>query len=198
MLESQTIEFIGKLAGILSFVAFILYYISIYRGRTRPNRATWFVLTVVGVLIAISYYATGARNTLWIPIAYTIGPLIVFLLSLKYGEGGWTPFDRFCLFGCLISIILWKIAHSPEITLFLNILIDFFGILPTIKKSYFDPLSEDTLAWSVTVLASVLNIFAVETWTFSIGVYPVYMLFFNGMILALLLFSPKKILNSIP
>ena len=188
-------QVMGAAAGLFGFLAFVLYYISILKGKTRPNRATWFILTVVGALIALSYYASGARETLWVPVSYVIGPFIAFLLSIKYGVGGWTPFDRLCLFGCFVSIIFWKVSHSPEITLFLNILIDFFGILPTIKKSYLDPLSEDRTAWSMTVFASVLNIFAVGSWTLVIGVYPVYMLFFNGLIVALLFFSPKKVFN---
>ena len=185
-------QIIGVLAGVLEFSAFILYYISIFQGKTRPNRATWFALTVVGVLIAASYYASGARETMWIPVSYVVGPLIAFLLSIKYGEGGWTVFDRLCLLGCFVGIVLWKVSHSPEITLFFSILVDFLGILPTLKKSYLDPLSEDKRAWLVTTLASALNIFAVSVWTFSIGAYPVYMLFLNGAITALLFFSPKN------
>ena len=69
-------QIIGVLAGILEFSAFILYYISILQGKTRPNRATWFVLTIVGFLIVASYYASGARETIWIPVSYAVGPLI--------------------------------------------------------------------------------------------------------------------------
>ena len=188
-------QIIGVLAGVLEFSAFFLYYISILQGKTRPNRATWFVLTIVGFLIVASYYASGARETIWIPVSYAVGPMIAFLLSIKYGEGGWTVFDRLCLLGCFIGIVLWKVSHSPEITLFFSILVDFLGILPTLKKAYLDPLSEDKTAWLVTALASALNIFAVSMWTFSIGAYPVYMLFLNSVIAALLFFSPKKILN---
>lgn len=185
-------QIIGFVAGALELSAFALYYLAIFRGTTRPNRATWFVLTVVGVLIVMSYYASGARETLWVPISYAVGPLIAFLLSLKYGEGGWTPFDRFCLLACFVSMIFWKVSHSSEIALFSNILIDFFGLLPTIKKSYFDPTSEDRVAWSVTSLSNFLNILAVSSWTFTIGFYPVYMLLVNGLVTALLFIRKEK------
>lgn len=185
-------QIIGFLAGVLEFGAFLLYYISILQGKTRPNRATWFVLTVVGVLIVMSYYASGARETLWVPISYAVGPLIAFLLSLRYGEGGWTPFDRACLLACAVSIIFWKISKNPEMTLFFNLLIDFFGLLPTIKKAYLDPLSEDKVAWSVTSLANFMNILAVTSWTFIIGFYPVYMLIVNGLVTTLLFIRKKE------
>jgi hypothetical protein len=184
-------QIVGLSAGIIEFVAFLLYYLSIFQGKTRPNRATWFVLTVVGALIAGSYYASGARETLWVPISYAIGPLIAFLLSLRYGEGGFTPFDQFCLLACLVCALFWQLSHSPEVTLFAGILIDFFGLLPTIKKSYLDPLSEDKIAWSVTSLSNFLNIIAVSSWTFVIGFYPVYMFLINGLVTTLL-FLPKR------
>lgn len=181
-------EIIGVLAGVFSFVAFVLYYLAILRGETRPNRATWIILTIVGVLIASSYYASGARETMWIAISYVVGPLIAALLSLKYGEGGWNRFDLFCLAGCLVSVVFWWISEQPALTLAINIFIDFLGILPTLKKSYLDPLSEDKIAWSVTSLSNFLNIFAVGQWTFAIGFYPLYMLFVNGLITFFLFF----------
>lgn len=198
MLESQTIEIIGKLAGLLSFAAFILYYISIVQGRSRPNRVTWIILTVVGILILASYYASGARNTLWIPVAYTIGPLIVALLALKYGEGGASRLDSFCLIGCVVSIILWIVTDSPLVTLLINIGIDFLGMVPTLVKSFVDPWSEDLLAWSVTVFSNFLNIVAIERWEFSIVVYPIYMVLVNGFVVLFLLkkFLPFKTYDS--
>lgn len=182
MLDESGRLLIGQIAGGVSFLAYVLYYISIVQGRSRPNRATWIILTVVGVLIAASYYASGARSTMWVALAYTVGPLIAALLSFKYGEGGTTRFDIFCLVGCALSLVFWALSQNPLVALIINIVIDFLGILPTLKKSYLDPLSEDRLAWSVTTFSNILNIFAIEAWIFSIAVYPVYMVIVNGLV----------------
>lgn len=184
MLDEGARLLIGQVAGGLSFFAYILYYISIVQGRSRPNRATWIILTVVGVLIAASYYASGARNTMWVALAYTVGPFIAAILAFKYGEGGTTRFDIFCLVGCAASVVLWVLADTPLYTLVINIFIDFLGILPTLKKAFFDPLSEDALAWSVTTFSNLLNVFAIELWVFSVAVYPLYMLVVNGLVTA--------------
>lgn len=77
-------------------------------------------------------------------------------------------------------------------TLFANLLIDFFGLLPTIRKAYLDPKSEDRTAWSVTSLSNFLNILAVSSWTFVIGFYPVYMLLVNGLVTTLLFVRGRK------
>ncbi|MES2213894.1 MAG: hypothetical protein V4465_00675 [Patescibacteria group bacterium] len=182
----------GLLAGITSFASFLLYYISIVRGKTIPNRATWFILTVVGTLICTSYYSLGARDTIWIPVSYVIGPLITFLLSIKYGEGGWTNFDRWCLFGSGVSLFFWWLFDSALLALLINILIDLFGMLPTLRKSYLRKESEEPFPWLITFLSCMLNILAIETWDFSIWIYPIYMLIINGAVF-LLLYYPEKI-----
>lgn len=182
MLDEGTRIFIGQIAGGISFLAYVLYYISILQGRSRPNRATWIILTVVGVLIAASYYESGARSTIWVPLAYTVGPFIAALLAFKYGEGGTTRFDIACLLGCALSVGIWMLTNSPLFALLINILIDFFGILPTLKKAYLDPTSEDKWAWLVTTFSNALNFFAIQAWIFSIVVYPVYMIAVNGLV----------------
>jgi hypothetical protein len=185
-------SFFGQTAGLLSIAAFALYWISIVRGKTRPNRATWIILTVVGILLASSYYSEGARETIWVPLSYVIGPAIVVLLSIRYGEGGWDPLDKFSLIGTLLTIPLWILSGSALLTLIINIFIDFLGILPTIKKSYLDPSGEDTFAWGITALSGVLNMFAIVVWSFSIVIYPLYLLIVNGLIFLLLAFPNFK------
>ncbi len=41
----------GIIAGILSFSAYIFYIAAILKGTTRPNRATWFIWSAIGVII---------------------------------------------------------------------------------------------------------------------------------------------------
>jgi hypothetical protein len=177
--------FLGKAAGVLSFVAFFPYIISILRGQTKPNRATWWIWTVVGIMLGASYYSSGARYTMWVPISYVVGPFIIALVAIKYGEGGWTRFDRGCLVGVGISLLAWWLLHSPQIALFINIFIDFLGALPTIRKAYENPLGEDRLAWIIFFLGNTANLLAVNSWSLTIISYPLYMLLSGGLITAL-------------
>lgn len=172
----------GKVAGIISLAAFVPYIIAILRGQTKPNRATWWIWTVVGFMLGASYYSSGANHTIWAPVSYTIGPLVTAILSLKYGEGGWTRFDRCCLLGAGTSMALWWMFSSPLIALILNLFIDFLGALPTYRKAYHEPEGEDRAAWALFFAGSIANLFAVETWAFAIAVYPIYMFLGNGVI----------------
>jgi len=190
MFEIVTVA--GMLAGALSLVAFIPYILAIRRRETVPNRATWFIWMIVGLMLGSSYYSSGASHTIWVPVSYIIGPFAIFLFSLKYGEKGWTRLDSWCLAGTGGSLILWLIFKSPLIALVINLLIDAFGALPTIRKSYYAPESEDRLAWTLFFLGNVLNLFAVECWSFSIAAYPIYMFLGSGIIVLLIFLRPRS------
>ena len=189
-------DLIGLIAGILSFSAYIIYIVATVKGTTKPNRATWWILTLVGLLIASSYYAEGARATIWIALSYVLGPAIIAVLSLKYGEGRWERLDKICLSGALISAVIWIFSQSALVVLLINIFMDFLGLAPTIKKSYLRPSGEDRPAWTLESIASALNIFAIEGWTFSIAFYPLYLLVINWTV-TLLLYRPaiKKLIQ---
>ena len=169
-------EIAGVIAGVLALTAFVPYIIAILRGSTRPNRATWFIW----------------HDTLWVPVAYVAGPLVVAVLSIKFGEGGWTWLDRLCLFGAAASAPLWWLSGSPLIALVINLLIDALGALPTIRKSYYNPQGEDRTAWALGLAGATVNLFAIEAWSYEIAAYPVYMFVANATIAALVLVPRKQ------
>lgn len=181
--------FFGEIAGIVSFAAYLLYIYTTIRGQTKPNRATWWILSLVGLMIATSYYAGGARETIWVAVSYIAGPLIIAILSLWYGEGKWETLDKVCLTGAIVSAIIWYFSSLAIITLSINLLMDFLGLIPTIKKSYLRPIGEDRIAWTMESFAGILNMFAIETFTFAIVLYPLYLLIIN-LFVTLLLYRP--------
>ena len=192
-LDIKTI--LGIIAGVIAFSAYVIYIISIFRGKTKPNRATWWIWSFMGFVLALSYYFSGAENTIWVPIVEFIGPFLIALLSLKYGEGGLdNKTDLICMGGALISIILWIIFNNPLLVLIINLVIDTFALIPTIKKTYLRPEGEDFKAWLGTGVADTMNLFAIEMFTFGVMVYPIYMLI-SDLIIILLLTRNKIIKN---
>ena len=177
----------GKLAGIISLTAYAPYIISTLRKETKPNRASWFIWLTVSLIIALSYRDAGASYAFLVPVGYTIGSTIIAILSLKYGVGGWTRFDRNCLFGAGISLVLWRIFNSPMTALLINLFINLLGTLPTIRKAYYQPETENKVTWSMFSLGTIVNLFAIEKWVFSMAVYPVSMVFIVGIVTVLTL-----------
>lgn len=184
-------SFAGKTAGILSFIGFIPYFISAIRGKNRPNRATWIIWAVVGCIFLASYKSAGATDALWLSLANVIAFGSIVLISFKYGEGGWASFDIACLLGAAFGLFLWWYFSSPLPALYISILIDFIGALPTIKKSYVDPAGEDRLSWILFWIANTVNLFAVQEWNLAMAAYPIYLFFISGLLALILIFRRK-------
>ena len=179
---------LGIIAGVIAFCTYVIYIASILKGETKPNLASWWIWTFMSFVLVLSYYFSGARNTIWVPTVEFLGPLSIALLSIKRGEGGYTDkTDLFCLVGVVVSVILWVVFNSPVIALISNLVIDAFAFVPTIKKSYLRPRGENLLAWSTTGLAEAVNLFAMERFTFNIAIYPVYMLVADIVLILLLI-----------
>ena len=190
--------YIGILAGVVAFFAYVIYIRSILKGETKPNKATWWIWTLMGAVIGVSYYLSGAVNTIWVPFVEFLGPFSIALLSLKYGEGGLNDkTDIICLTGATISIILWIIFKNPVVALVTNLVIDAFALIPTIKKSYKRPAGEDFWAWFGTGVADGMNLFAVERFSFAILLYPIYMLVSDLIIIIILFFKKKGLIKTL-
>ena len=184
--------FFGIAAGVLELGACGIYIRSILQGGTKPDRVTWWVLALVSAMITASYWASGARETIWLPAAYAVSFLAIALLSLKYGEGPVTLnlIDRVSLVGALASAVVWWSFKSPVPALFMNICTEFIGLLPTINKSYLRPWTESKASWILATIASLLNVLAIGEWTIIIATYPVYV-FITNAVIAYFIVTPR-------
>lgn len=183
----------GKSAGILSFIGFIPYIISAIRGTNRPNRATWIIWSVLGVILLASYRSAGATDAIWLSVANVIAFGAILIISFKHGEGSWDRLDLFCLSGAAFGLFLWWYLKSPLPALYLSVLIDLIGALPTFKKSYLDPVHENKLAWIIFWSANTVNLFALREWSMAMAAYPVYMFLLSGALAILLIVRQKLI-----
>ena len=167
-------EILGYTAGILALSGYIPYIYSILKGKTRPDRATWFIWSLVGGLLAFSYIAEGNSHTIWLPLGYFFGPLITAVLSIRYGYAKWSRLDTACVTFALISIIPWILSKDATYTLIINVLIDIAGAIPTLVKTFKEPETEDLTAWSIFFGANTLQLVAITHWNIA-AIYPIYL-----------------------
>jgi hypothetical protein len=183
----------GKFAGVISLFAFLPYILSILRKKTTPNRASWIIWAMVSSIIVLSYREAGAGHAYLAPLGYVTGSTIVVILSIKNGVGGWTPFDRKCLLGAAMSLLLWQLFNSPMSALLINLFINLLATMPTLRKVWYQPETESTLAWSLFSTGTIINLFAIDAWNFSMAVYPVSMVFIIGIVTIFVLWKKRPL-----
>ncbi len=178
---------IGVAAGIISACGFIPYIIDTMRGKAKPNRATWSIWAVLGIIAFASYFSAGARDSIWAPAGYMAGQIAVAALSFRYGKGGLGALDIACLCGAGAGLALWALSGSPLLALGMVMAVDALGAIPTIRKAYHEPGSESRTGWLLLCAGNGLNLFAINEWSLGVAAYPVYFFLINAVILALVL-----------
>jgi hypothetical protein len=180
-------ELAGMIGGGIFFAAFVPYFIDILRGRTKPQRATWIIWTILGVLILLSYKSVGAQNTIWVAIAGALCPAVILVLSIWRGVGGSSKLDIAGLVGAAIGITAWWLTTSPFVGLVMFMLTDQVASVPTMVKLWHEPESESLPAWLLWLLSSIFQLFALEGWDLQVSIYPLSYLVGQIVIVALIL-----------
>ncbi|HUQ85580.1 MAG TPA: hypothetical protein VM077_04605 [Candidatus Limnocylindrales bacterium] len=174
----------------LPVISPIIYSKAILRGDAKPHRTTRFVLLLINTLAAASLIAQHNNVAVWLAGVSLLQSIIVFVLSFKYGMGGWTKTDVACLIIAIAGIILWQTTNNPVIALYFAIFADFTGMIPTIIKTYHKPNTE---VWSFFLLDSVagaFNLLALSAYAIKDFSYPLYIVIIN-LLMVLLITKPK-------
>ncbi len=168
-------EILVAVAGLIVLVGAPFYLRDILRGRTRPERTTWLIWSVLAVVAFASQLQLGAQWSLVYIGLTAAGSIIVYLLSLRHGTDGWKAGDKLALAIAALGIALALAMRSPQMALFGVMLADFAGAVLTIQKAYRRPGSETTITWMLAGVAWLLTALSVGSRRFDLVVYPLYM-----------------------
>ncbi len=189
------VDLFGVLAGVLSAFAYLPYIRDTLRGDTRPERASWLIWSLLGSIAFFSQMYEGATHSLWLGGIQVLGTIVVFLLSIKRGMGGFlNKSDQKVLAVACVGLILWYFASTAVYALAIIISINLLGGWVTITKAYRDPQSETLLTWTVSMGASSLGVLAVGDWDWIVLAYPLYLLVLNTAIVSAILLGKAALL----
>lgn len=154
----------------------------------KPVRVTWFIWTVLDVLLLVGMHSAGATNGQIIAAVFC--GLMVFVLSLKYGKHGWGWVDIGCLVGAIIGIALWQVYQDVFWGIVIFLVIGSFGAVPTFWSAWKDPSREDRLAWMIWWVSCVLTIVAIPQWTLADAGQPLLFFVVESVMVLILLIRP--------
>lgn len=181
-------SYIGIAAGIISLGGYVPYILTIMRGRMKPERASSLIWMLSNVLILMSYYSLGARDTVWVPLAYVVGSAAVTALSFRYGTEGWGALEKFALIIAFVSAIRWLFFDNVLFTLLTNLAIGLAAFFFPIRDLIKNPEQETykLVAWTIFFLGAAMNLFAVSSWTLAIAAMPVAVFVVNAIVFGLI------------
>ena len=132
------------LAAALSLVGAYGYIGETLRGETAPNRVTWSLWGVEGVLAFCveieQHVGLAALMTLMLGLV----PCMVVVASFRNPQGAWKlgPFDVICGAVSVGGLVFWAFVNEPTVALVSFVVADQMAALPTIRKSWLAPSTE--------------------------------------------------------
>jgi len=149
------------LAAALSLVGAYGYIRDTLRGDTSPNRVTWSLWGVEGVLAFFvevqQHVGLAALMTLMLGLV----PCAVVVASFRNPRGVWKlgAFDYLCGAVSIGGLVFWALVNEPTVALVSFVAADQLAALPTIRKSWLAPTTESprlfflgTLNCAITLL----------------------------------------------
>jgi hypothetical protein len=133
---------VAVVASIIGNVANIPYIRDIFRHKTKPERAMWWIYTVLFSVLFVAQMSAGAEWLLIVSAGYVLSSAIIAALSVKYGYGSFHKRDLFSLGVAGLGLILWAITNNPLVAVLIVIVVDFAGFWLTLVKTWHAPHSE--------------------------------------------------------
>lgn len=185
--------FFGIAAGVFSIAAFVPYIREIIQGRTRPSGPSWWTWAfVTSIMTASSWFAGAPWQVLVLPLWLSFSQFAVALLSLKHGHNIWDIWNKISIAGACASVGLWLITGNPLVALTVSIVADILASIPNFRHIWDNPEEESRLGWALGFGSAVLEIFAVNQWSFAESGFAVYFLLNMAATLFLVLMPDFK------
>jgi len=167
------------ISSILALISPLIYAKAIFKGEAKPHRTTRLILLIISSLATLSLFAQKDTVAIWLAGVSTLQSILIFILSIKYGMGGWSKADLFCLVVACFGIVLWQTTKNPSLALYASIIADFIGMIPTLTKTFRFPETEVWLFYALDMCAAFLNLFAVKSFVVQQFSYPLYLIIVN-------------------
>lgn len=182
------------LSSIIGIIAFVPYLKDVFSFKTKPHIYTWFIWIITQGTAVVGMIYGGAD---WGSLSLMMGLIFIFcifLSSFKYGTKDIDISDTVILIFAFLAIIVWWQLEKPIFSILMVSVIDMFGFIPSIRKTYNDPWSETFSAWGLFAVSNLLAILAISEYNFLTVFYLLTIGVMNTLLFILIL-TRRKVLQ---
>jgi len=177
----QTGKFFGILSALVVLASYPVYIVRIWQRKIVPNISSWTIFVIVSVALCLSSYSSsGAGTNSWVTLGPLIGCLAILISALiRSKEKSIKIFDIVCLLSAILSIAFWYFTRQNrelvQYALYLGILTDFIGLLPSINFLTKNPEKDRPAMWFIFSIGYLLSMPAITEHTFANWFLPSFM-----------------------
>ncbi|MDF3818326.1 hypothetical protein P3G55_00355 [Leptospira sp. 96542] len=164
---------LGFIAVTLTFYGFIPYIRSIHKGDVKPHVFSWVIWALTTFIVFFAQWVSGGgAGALSILVSALVTCYIALVAYLKRGKINITKADWFFFLTAILSLPLWFFFSSPLYAVIILTVADILGFLPTIKKIYHDPFSENLWFYIIFMVRNIVVCFALEDKNLTTVLFP--------------------------
>ena len=190
----------GLAAAFLSIYAFLPYIRDILAGRTRPERSSWLIWSLLSTVTLLSQAYEGATTSLWFAAMQTGGTILICALTFWKGDRRkFETEDSQVLTATAVGVWLWAEMETAAYAMMVTVSMSFMGGMMTMRKAFYDPDSETMATWGAFFVASALALVAVGKVDWVLMAYPLYVMALSAAImLSMILGRLRKVEPAAP
>lgn len=187
------------LGALLSLSGGLAYVRDTLRGKTKPNRVTWFLWALAPLIAFSAEIKQGVGLLALMTFVAGFNPLLIFCASFVNRKSLWklTRLDMVCGILSVLGIILWQLTGSGNVAIFFSVLADCLAGIPTLVKSYRAPETETYLPFLFGAVNAGITLLALDSWTFAGWGFPVYILVMCLVLVWLIKLRPQRALSKV-
>ncbi len=178
---------LGISAGFLQLVAAAPYFAAIARRKTKPERATWWIWSLLNIIAVAAQIGAHAQWSLLMSICQAVINVAIAVLSLTHGYGRFGVKDWAAMAFAVGGIGLWWLLKSPLVALLVVLVVDFVAYWLTLAKTWDHPRTEAPAMWGIATVSGLLGVLAVGAWNGTRMIYPLYITLVNGIMVFVIL-----------
>ena len=152
---------------IIGIVSYIPYIRDMFRWTTKPHVFSWFLRWIASLILFIGKWDSGAgawsrANLLLVGVCFFIAGYGLSHDSSKYI----TLSDYIVGALALLAFVLYFLTDGRFRPMFLINITDILSFIPSIRKSWYDPLSETSSMYLISGIKFCLMLFATAEYSF--------------------------------
>lgn len=181
-------ELLGGFAVLLGIIGYVFYIRGIVQGKVKPHAFTWFVW---GLLTAIAFFAQdteGGGAGAWVTGVTALFSFAFATVGLRASSRIYIAKTDWIFFvTALLSIPIWYFSGNPLWSVILITVIDFIAFIPTIRKAYYNPDTENGWTYALSGTKFVVSLAALESFTWTTALYPASLVVANLVFVTMLI-----------
>lgn len=185
---------LGFISVIVGVIGLVLYIKNVLQKKTRPHAFSWSVWGLLATIALFAQLTKGGGAGVFATALTAVGCFVVAILAIIQKNKQIIAFDWVILSGAILGVILWLTTKDPLFAVVCVTIADTLGFVPTFRKAYSKPEEETVIQFALSTVKWIFSIPALSAFNLTTLIYPVTLVFTNG-IFALMVLVRRKIIS---